>query len=150
MKVVTESCYSMTRTKSSLMIIILWRPFLSLFHIFFYHKYGKSHHKFEVYSDDLDSSLSVLVFSDKNSHHLVNFHVNDNLWRLLLSFTLKSCNWSLQIWHCHGISNNYSRTFNLIIDLVNLHVSDNLTEFCLQELKLTITNIVLPWHFQQL
>ena len=79
LKVVTKFCYSMTRTKSSLMIIILWQFFLSLFHIFFCHKCSKSHHKFEVYSDDLNLSLSILVFSDKNSRHLVNLHVSDNL-----------------------------------------------------------------------
>ena len=79
LKVATKSCYSMTRTKSSLIVIILWRLFLSLFHIFFCHKCSKSRHKFEVYNDDLGSSLPVLVFSDKNSHYLMNLHVSDNL-----------------------------------------------------------------------
>ena len=115
LNVVTESCHSMTRTKSSLMIIILWRIFLSLFHIFFVIKCSKNRHKFAVCSDNLGLSLSILVFSDKNSCHLVDLHVSDNLQRLSPSFVLKSYNWSLQIQHCHGIFNNYGRTIQMLV-----------------------------------
>ena len=106
LKIVTESCYSMMRRKSSLTDIILWWLFLSLFYLYCCHKYSKSCHKFKTYSDDLNLSLSVLVFSDKNSRHLVNLHVSDNLRRLSLSFIFKSWNWSLRIQYCHSISNN--------------------------------------------